>query len=383
MSDIISFSIPGEIAFGIDAVLKLGDIIKQHGNKAIVITESIFYEYKIVGQIEKLLKSFNIDFLIYDEINQDSGSEDIANISILARTARVDVIIGLGGQKTLNIAKAVGLFTPHEKSFYHYLKHKDELDTKIPVILLPTTLRDYFALSNSIYYKDQEIGFSRIFEHPKLFADYVIFDPVLTADIPKGILILMLIEMLGFAIDSILSSRATIFTDTLLYKTIETINKNFTRIIDFPDDLDVRKDICLCGLFLMFAGRITGFGLLQSMTLSINSYLKVPKLSLVVPLIPHITEFLVQVAPEKFLKIANCLDLDTKAGTIIENALKVPEYFQILADNYKLPSRLSDFGVVKEILYKLADHTTNFPFYQNLPRIISKDDLYSILYASL
>ncbi|MCR4421879.1 MAG: iron-containing alcohol dehydrogenase [Exilispira sp.] len=383
MSEIISFSIPADIIFGIDSLMKLGDVIHSKGNKAIIITEPMFYDNKLIGQIEQLLKSFNIDYIIYDEINADSGSEDISNIAILAQTARVDVIIGLGGQKCLNIAKAVGLIAPHEKSFYYYLKHPEELDEKIPVILLPTTIRDYFALSDMIYYKDQDIGYSRIFTHPKLYSDYVIIDPILSADIPKNIMTLMLIEMLGFAIDSVLSPKSSIFTDTLLFKTIETINSNFDHILEFPDDLEVRKNICLGGLFLMFAGRITGFGLLQTLVLGLNSYLKIPKLSIVMPVLPHILEFLVQSAPEKFVKIANCLNLATKNGSVVESALKVPEYFQIMADTHKIPSRLSEFGVVKEVLYKLADHSINFPFYSNTLKVISKEDIYNILYSSL
>ncbi|MFN3411004.1 MAG: iron-containing alcohol dehydrogenase [Exilispira sp.] len=383
MSEIISFSIPADIIFGIDSLLKLGDIVHENGDKAIIITEPIYYENKLIGQVEKILKSFNIDFLLYDEISTDSGSEDISNISILAQTARVDVIIGLGGQKCLNIAKAVGLISPCEKSFYYYLKHPEELKEKIPVILIPTTIRDYFALSDTIYYKDQDVGYSKLFTHPKLYADYVLIDPVVSADIPKNIMTLMLIEMMGFAIDSILSPKASIFTDTLLFKTIETINSNFDHILEFPDDLDVRKNICLGGLFLMFAGRITGFGLLQSLVLGINSYLKIPKLSIVMPVLPHILEFLIQSAPEKFVKIANCLNLDTKTENIFESALKVPEYFQIMADTHKIPLRLSEFGVVKEVLYKLADHSTTFPFYTNSLKLISKEDIYNILYSSL
>ncbi len=383
MSEIISFSIPADIIFGVDSLLKLGDIVHAKGDKVIIITESIFYENKLIGQIERLLKSFNIDYIIYDEIGTDSGSVDISNIAILSQTARVDAIIGLGGQKCLNIAKAVGLVAPHEKSFYYYLKNPEELDIKIPVILIPTTLRDYFALSDSIYYKDQDIGYSKLFTHPKLYADYIIFDPVLNSDIPKNIMTLMLIEMLGFAIDSIMSPKSSIFTDTLLFKTLETINSNFNHILEYPDDLEVRKNICLGGLFLMFAGRITGFGILQNLVLSINSYLKIPKLSIVPSILPHILEFLVQSAPEKFVKIANCLDIDTKNMSVVESALKVPEYFQIMADTHKIPQRLSDFGIVKEILYKLADHSMAFPFYTNSVKVISKEDIYNILYSSL
>ncbi len=383
MSEIISFSIPSDIIFGIDSILKLGDVIHSYGDKVIIITEPIFYETKLIGQVERLLKSFNIDFIIYDEITVDSGSEDISNIAILAQTARVDAIIGLGGQKCLNIAKIVGIIAPHDKSFYYYLKHSEELVNKIPVILIPTTLRDYFALSNTIYYKDQDVGYSKLFTHHKLFADYILFDPVLSTDIPKNIMILMLIEMLGFAIDSIMSPKASIFTDTLLFKTVETINSNFAHIIEYPDDLDVRKNICLGGLFLMFAGRITGFGILQSLVLGINSFLKIPKLSNCPAVLPHVLEFLIQSAPEKFVKIADCLNLDTKNGTVVESALKVPEYFQILTDNHKVPTRLSEFGIYKEILYKLADHCIAFPFYSNTIKLVSKEDIYNILYSSL
>jgi Alcohol dehydrogenase, class IV len=83
MSEIISFSIPADIIFGVDSLMKLGDIIHTKGNKAIIITEPLFYDNKLIGQVEHLLKSFNVDYIIYDEINADSGSEDISNMGIL------------------------------------------------------------------------------------------------------------------------------------------------------------------------------------------------------------------------------------------------------------------------------------------------------------
>ncbi|MCX8058306.1 MAG: iron-containing alcohol dehydrogenase [Spirochaetes bacterium] len=378
-----SFSIPTEVVFGIDSVLMMGDYIKKHGNKVIIITEQKFYETHYISKIEKILKSFLIDYLIYDEITSDSGSEDLNNINILTRTSRAEVVIGMGGQRVLNIAKLVSLFAYNEKSFYYYIKNKEELKEKIPVILIPTTPRDYFALSDSCYYKDQDIGHIRLFSDRKLYADYIFIDPTFSVDISKKIMSAMLIEMISFSIDSIISKKSTIFTDTLLFKSIETINKNFKSGIEYPEDLEIKKELSLSGLFLMIAGRIAGFSLLQALSLAVASILKIPKLMASIILSPHIVEFNVSFHSDKLTKVANCLNLKTEGLSPLESSLLVSEYLQKIISDNDLPSRLSYYNVQKEIIGKIVDEAFEFDILFNSSKMFSKQDIFNIIYASL
>jgi|YNPMSStandDraft_1061717.scaffolds.fasta_scaffold00031_4 alcohol dehydrogenase len=378
-----SFSIPSEIIFGVDSVLMMGDYIKKYGNKVIIITEQKFYDTKYIERLEKILKSFFIDYLIYDEINSDSGSEDINSINILTRTARANVVIGMGGQRILNISKLVSLFAYNEKSFYYLLKNKEELKQKIPVILIPTTPRDYFALSDTSYYLDQDTGNLKLFSDRSLFADYILVDPTFTVDISKKVMSAMLIEMICFCIDSILSKKSTIFTDTLLYKSIETINKNFKNAIEYLEDLEVKKELSLSGLFLMISGRIAGFSLLHALTLAVTSILKIPKIMASIILAPNVIEFFVSYSPEKLTKVTQCLNLKTENLSTLESALLVPEYIQKLISEYDLPSRLSYFNVQKEIIGKIVDEAFNFDILFNSSKAFSKEDIFNIIYSSL
>lgn len=380
---LFSFSIPSNIVYGTDSLLSLGNYILPHGNKVIIITEQLFYENNIISKIENILKSFNIDYLIYDEITPDSGSEDIVNISILTQTSKADMIIGLGGQKCLNIAKAVGVFGANEMSFYYYIKNPEEIKSKLPVLLIPTTPRDYFALSDSFYYKDQDIGVTKLFNHKKLVADYLLIDPVLLTHIPPKTFSMILIEMMGYAVDAIISKKSTIFTDTLLFKTIETINNNFEKLIEFQNDLSILEEISLGGLFLMIAGRISGFLLVEGLSLAINSLLKIPKTIAATIIIPQVFEYYIPSTPEKFVKFAQCLSIEVQKENAVESALKSIEHIQKLVTKYELPSRLSQFNVTKEILWRLVNHSIEFGLFINSPRVVTNEDLFKILYASL
>jgi len=364
-------------------VLRIGDYVKKHGEKVIIITEQKFYDTQYIQKLEKILKTFAMDFIIYDEITPDSGSEDINNISILTRTSRADLVIGLGGQRTLNIAKAVSLFAYNEKSFYYYIKNPDKLIDKVPVILIPTTPRDYFALTDTIYYKDQDLGHIRLFHDDRLYADYVFIDPTFTVDISPKILSSMLIEMIGYSVDAIVSKNSTIFTDTLLYKSIETINKNFHQYLEYPEEMEFRKDISLSGLFLMMSGKISGFSLIHGLTLAVTSVLKIPKIISSTILIPHIIEFYIPTAPEKLSKISQCLDKEIKDLSPVEASLLTVEHIQKLIHELELPNRLSYYNVQKEILGKIVDEAYQYNLLFNSVRVVTREDLFNILYTSL
>lgn len=97
---------PGRYVQGAGAVAKcLGDELARLGQKALVLQDPVVHQ-KLGSDIAKALDN-KIDYRV-EVFNSECSDEEIARISALAESFGAQVIVGVGGGKTLDTAKATG-----------------------------------------------------------------------------------------------------------------------------------------------------------------------------------------------------------------------------------------------------------------------------------
>lgn len=109
---------PGRYIQGADSIQKcLGEELSRFGNKAMILEDPIVHQTigdKITGALQA---DFNFELEIF---NRECCDEEIERISTSAQACSAEMIVGVGGGKTLDTAKAVGA----------------KLD--LPIIVIPT-----------------------------------------------------------------------------------------------------------------------------------------------------------------------------------------------------------------------------------------------------
>lgn len=85
----------------------LGKLVKRYGKKALILSDEVVKS--IVGNvIESGLRVFGIDY-VYTIFNRECGWGEIKRVTEIALSSGVDMVIGVGGGKTLDTAKAVAI----------------------------------------------------------------------------------------------------------------------------------------------------------------------------------------------------------------------------------------------------------------------------------
>jgi len=85
----------------------LGRLVRRFGGRALVLSD--FDVKRVVGGVvEEGLKSYGIDY-IYVIFNRECSWEEINRVTKIAIENSVDMVIGVGGGKTLDTAKAVAI----------------------------------------------------------------------------------------------------------------------------------------------------------------------------------------------------------------------------------------------------------------------------------
>jgi glycerol dehydrogenase len=101
---------PGRYIQGENELGNLGEFVKAYGNKALLVA-SKDDQARVQGLLDESVTKGKYE-LFYAGFNLECTKPEIERIRAIAKEKGADVIIGLGGGKSLDTAKAVG---HHEK----------------------------------------------------------------------------------------------------------------------------------------------------------------------------------------------------------------------------------------------------------------------------
>ncbi|HIW38226.1 MAG TPA: glycerol dehydrogenase [Candidatus Jeotgalicoccus stercoravium] len=178
------FISPKKYIQGAGILSTIGEEVAKIGSKALVLSDENVWN--ITGETtEKSLKDANIDFH-YEAFSGESSNNEIERLSNVGKENSSDVVIGVGGGKTIDTAKAVS----------------DSIG--VPVIIAPTTAStDAPTSALSVIYSDEGVfeGYKFYDKNP----DLVLVDSKVIVGAP----ILLFASGMGDAMATLVESRAS------------------------------------------------------------------------------------------------------------------------------------------------------------------------------
>ncbi|MBJ7221438.1 MULTISPECIES: glycerol dehydrogenase [unclassified Brenneria] len=109
---------PKKFFIGVEMLGKLNDFVKDFGDSALIISDE-FILRRVEDEALSALKAANLNG-VAEKFQYECSQKEIDRLQAIARQHDVNIIVGIGGGKTLDAAKAV--------AFYQ----------KMPVVLFPT-----------------------------------------------------------------------------------------------------------------------------------------------------------------------------------------------------------------------------------------------------
>lgn len=173
---------PGRYVQGAGALSRVGDEAKRFGKKAFVLSDPFAFDSIIPGYKKDIEKSIEARF---EKFNGECSDKEIGRVKGLVQEEKGDVMIAVGGGKTIDTAKAVA----HELS--------------IPVIIAPTIAStDAPCSALSVIYTDEGVVDRYLFlpKNP----DCVLVDTSVVAKSP----VRFLVSGMGDALSTWLEARS-------------------------------------------------------------------------------------------------------------------------------------------------------------------------------
>ena len=312
MKDFI-FKMPRKIEVGFSKSRDLSKIIKEMKlNKVLIVVDYNLKKMGIVDYIFNNLEEENISFTVFDNIkNEPTITEIDQAINKLNIISNYDGIIGIGGGSTIDMAKLLAVSGSIEGSIRNYIGTNLIDKPGIPLIILPTTSGTGAEVTPNAIVKDKKKEWKKGIVSPYLIPDLVILDPEFTFSVPPEITAETGIDAFTHAIECFICKRSNPMSDLFALDSMRLINKYLRRAVKNGGDKEARYYMAVGSLYGGIAITNSGTGGVHALAYPLGGKYNISHGLSNSILLADVMEFNAKAVPEKFIKVARVIGIET------------------------------------------------------------------------
>lgn len=241
------FSMPTEIHFGNDVILKNKEVFSTMGSKALIVTgRSSAKKNGSYDDVKKALSNTGVEYLLFDEVEENPSLETIEKGSDIGKMNRVDFVIGIGGGSPMDAAKAIAVFIKNPEINIEKIFSRGKLES-IPVVAVATTsgtgseVTQYSIVTSTKEKTKKNLGQS-------IFPRLAFLDSKYTFDLPYDITVNTAIDAFTHLVEGYLNTNSTYMSDIYGEKGFELFKYCFEKLISKELNPEFRKKVMMASV---------------------------------------------------------------------------------------------------------------------------------------
>ncbi len=256
-----------------------------------------------------------------------------------------DCVVAVGGGSTVGLGKAIAL------------------QSGLPILAIPTT---YAGSEMTAIYGLTEDGMKRTGRDRRVLPKIVIYDPLLTVDLPAAMSITSGFNAIAHAAEALYAENLNPITAMMAEEGIRALAQGMPQVAKNPRDLDGRSN-CLYGAWLCGAVLgTTSMALHHKLCHVLGGTWNLPHAETHTVILPHAIAFNYPAAPEAMGRIERAMKTPNAAGGIFD-----------LMKQLNAPLSLKEIGMQHDDLDRAASLVTEVPYYN--PRSTTREGILRLL----
>jgi alcohol dehydrogenase class IV len=375
----VLFHTPTRVIFGLDTINRIGQLVTDYGERAFLVTEAILYEGKVINKVQDILDKKGVQYIVFDEVVPNATSKTVDDGVTLARGAHADVVIGLGGIRTLSIAKCIAMTAPSENDMDDFLSGVQPQVPPLSYIEVPTTCRNPFQFVDEYLMVDGRDRTGRIGRTQKAITKATLVDPKLSISLPAKYTATTIMDTLLDCIEGYLSAKANFLSDTYLVRAMEMLASVIKDGMQNVDDIRMRMNASMAGLLMALGISTSRLGIGSALAFAINARFMAPKSWVSTILLPYVLEFAVNMRGDRIAEVARILGEDVSDASSVEAPVRAIDAVRRIISTLGLPTRLREFDLSLDEMIEVAGAARSFDMMNYLPRVVSTEDIYEMI----
>lgn len=380
MTKVNTFFSPNKVILGNGTVAQAGEEAGKLGaKKALIVTDAGVVKAGLVQGLEESLKAQKINFGVYSQVKAEPEARIVDECVKAVCADGYDIIIGIGGGSSLDVAKGAAIMATNEGKIVDY-SGTDLIPLRgLPKILIPTTAGTGSEVTRAIIITDDSDNSKKAVFSDFALPDVAIIDPLLTLSMPLAVTADTGIDALVHAVETYVSVKATPFSDVLAIEAINLIAENLPVAYVRGDNIEARFNMSLAATLAGMAFTSGGLGAVHALAYPLDTEFHLSHGRSNAVMLPYVVDYNKIGSLSKYADIAEVMGEDMEGLSEYEAAESLVSCLFRLIEDVAIPTRLSDYGVSRDDIPRLvAGGMKQKRLFVPNPRNLTEEDVNNI-----
>jgi alcohol dehydrogenase len=376
MNSVNFFQTTPRIVMGPGSFNQLPHEVKRLGRKKImIITDPGLVRTGIVSRLEELLVGAGLTVHRFDDVEPDPRYEIASQAAARTREAGADLVVGIGGGSSLDIAKVASILVTNSDPVSSFFGVDMVPKPGLTAILVPTTAGTGSEVTPIAILSDYDEKLKKGIVSPYLFPAVAMLDAELTVGLPASVTAATGMDALIHAVEAYTSRNATPFTDMLALEAIRQIFRHIRTAFANGSNLEARGGMLEGSLLAGMAFANAGVTAVHAFAYPIGAEFHIPHGIANSIMLTAVMEFNMLGNLSKFAHMAGLFGENTRGLSERQAAQAAVQGLRTLAGDLKIPGSLTEFGVKDEHIPALAQGVMKVTrLLANNPRELTLED---------
>jgi alcohol dehydrogenase class IV len=381
-----TFSTVAHIVSEVGASDRLGAICAEHFPKArhaMLITDAGFLGTGLVAAPQRSLVDHGLTVQLYSDVVADPPEAVVMAAVDFARAHCIDLVIGLGGGSSMDVAKLVAVLAGSDQPIAQIYGIGNVTGQRLPLVQVPTTAGTGSEVTNIAIVTTGATTKSGVVA-PQLYADIAVLDATLTLGLPPLVTAATGIDAMVHAIEAFTSKhKKNPMSDMLARQALTLISANLLTACQDGSNLAARQAMLLGACYAGQAFSNAPVAAVHALAYPIGGVFHVPHGLSNALVLPHVLRFNAAHATKHYAELADIIAPGTP-GSHEAKAAALIAAMETLAAQAGIATTLRQVGITENDLDRLADDAMlQTRLLGNNPRELTREDARAIYRAAL
>lgn len=372
-----NYYMPTKLLFGPGKVSGIGEITKQYGTRALIVTgKNSTKKTGLLDRVVSYLEKEDIECLIFDKVQSNPLTTTAEEGAIFAKEKGCDVVVALGGGSTIDAAKGIAFMAVNDGNVTDYIFGKAQIGA-LPIIAVTTTAGTGSEGDGMAVLTNPENNDKKSLKSQFIYPKVSIIDSELMTTLPKHIIAPTGIDVMCHAMEAYVAKNSNPLSEIMALKAIELVSKNLVSVYKNPNDLEAWSNMAFANTLGGMVIDTSGVALAHGLEHPVSGLLDVTHGEGLAALLIAWMEYTYESSLEKFANIAKSIGEDVGGLSIEDSAKKSIEGIKKLLAQLDLTKTLSDLGVKEEHIDWLSSNALKTMTYavNNNPKVPSLEEI--------
>jgi alcohol dehydrogenase class IV len=373
---------PSELRFGWGRRKEVGEVVASYGKRCLLVTVKAAPMEALFQEVEKSCLAQGVEIHRFDGVVPNPTTDSVNAGVELARSAKVDVVLAVGGGSSIDTAKAIAVGATHPGQPWDYRLYAKPISDKVlPIIALTTTSGTGAEVTPVSVVTNPAEQLKYALVHSLLIPRVAIIDPETTLTVPPHVTASTGFDAFCHCFESMIHSGANPYVDMHALEGIRLVAAYLERAVKDGSDREAREAMAwantLGGLSITNVGVTLPHGIGMAIGGHAPHVMHGEALAITYP---EIIAWTWDAAIGPFARAARILNPAHEKLSDTAAAKALGSEIERLQRSIGMWMGFADKNVPESALAAIADDTMKLPDYKAHPKVADRDFYLGLLH---